>query len=94
MVFLSVHTASSPHKMLWFVVYLHHSVAGLQGSDQDREDLQGRLQLAETRAEELAESLKAATSSMEQYRSMAQSLEESLDKEKQVGDTDLVQLQQ
>uniref|UniRef100_A0AAQ5XSD1 Nucleoprotein TPR n=1 Tax=Amphiprion ocellaris TaxID=80972 RepID=A0AAQ5XSD1_AMPOC len=53
-------------------------------SDQDREDLQGRLQLAETRAEELAESLRAATSSMEQYRAMAQSLEESLDKEKQV----------
>uniref|UniRef100_A0A3P8SK27 Nucleoprotein TPR n=1 Tax=Amphiprion percula TaxID=161767 RepID=A0A3P8SK27_AMPPE len=56
----------------------------LQSSDQDREDLQGRLQLAETRAEELAESLRAETSSMEQYRAMAQSLEESLDKEKQV----------
>ncbi|XP_022066194.2 translocated promoter region b, nuclear basket protein [Acanthochromis polyacanthus] len=59
-------------------------VQGLQGLDQDREDLQGRLQLAETRAEELAESLRAATSSMEQYRAMAQRLEESLDKEKQV----------
>uniref|UniRef100_A0AAQ6A432 Nucleoprotein TPR n=1 Tax=Amphiprion ocellaris TaxID=80972 RepID=A0AAQ6A432_AMPOC len=59
-------------------------IRGLQSSDQDREDLQGRLQLAETRAEELAESLRAATSSMEQYRAMAQSLEESLDKEKQV----------
>ncbi|XP_073332278.1 translocated promoter region b, nuclear basket protein isoform X2 [Pagrus major] len=57
---------------------------GLQGSDQDREDLQGRLRLAETRAEELAENLRTATSSMEQYRAMAQSLEESLDKEKQV----------
>ena len=57
---------------------------GLQGSDQDREDLQGRLRLAETRAEELAENLRAATSSMEQYRAMAQSLEESLDREKQV----------
>uniref|UniRef100_A0A4W6CYT6 Nucleoprotein TPR n=1 Tax=Lates calcarifer TaxID=8187 RepID=A0A4W6CYT6_LATCA len=57
---------------------------GLQGSDQDREDLQGRLRLAETQAEELAESLRAATSNMEQYRAMAQSLEESLDKEKQV----------
>ncbi|MEQ2161904.1 hypothetical protein GOODEAATRI_014450, partial [Goodea atripinnis] len=56
----------------------------LQGSDQEREDLQGRLQLAETRAEELAESLRAATSSMEQYRAMAQSLEESLEIEKQV----------
>uniref|UniRef100_A0A4W6CYW4 Nucleoprotein TPR n=1 Tax=Lates calcarifer TaxID=8187 RepID=A0A4W6CYW4_LATCA len=59
-------------------------IRGLQGSDQDREDLQGRLRLAETQAEELAESLRAATSNMEQYRAMAQSLEESLDKEKQV----------
>uniref|UniRef100_UPI003AADA419 translocated promoter region b, nuclear basket protein n=1 Tax=Centroberyx gerrardi TaxID=166262 RepID=UPI003AADA419 len=57
---------------------------GLQGSDQDREDLRSRLRQAETRTEELTESLRAATSSMEQYRSMAQSLEESLDKEKQV----------
>uniref|UniRef100_A0A671WMD6 Nucleoprotein TPR n=1 Tax=Sparus aurata TaxID=8175 RepID=A0A671WMD6_SPAAU len=56
----------------------------LQGSDHDREDLQGRLRLAETRAEELAENLRAVTSSMEQYRAMAQSLEESLDREKQV----------
>ncbi|KAF3835337.1 hypothetical protein F7725_027895, partial [Dissostichus mawsoni] len=57
---------------------------GLPGSDQDREELQGRLRLAETQAEELAESLRAATSSMEQYRAMAQSMEESLDKEKKV----------
>uniref|UniRef100_A0A672ZES4 Nucleoprotein TPR n=1 Tax=Sphaeramia orbicularis TaxID=375764 RepID=A0A672ZES4_9TELE len=49
-----------------------------------REDMQGRLRLAETRAEELSESLRTVTSSMEQYRVMAQSLEESLDKEKQV----------
>lgn len=62
--------------MSWFL--------GLQGSDHDREDLQGRLRLAETRAEELAENLRAVTSSMEQYRAMAQSLEESLDREKQV----------
>uniref|UniRef100_A0A3B4WRI9 Nucleoprotein TPR n=1 Tax=Seriola lalandi dorsalis TaxID=1841481 RepID=A0A3B4WRI9_SERLL len=60
------------------------NIRGLQGSDQDREDLLGRLRLAETQAEELAESLRAATSTMEQYRAMAQSLEESLDKEKQV----------
>uniref|UniRef100_A0A7N6F6B8 Nucleoprotein TPR n=1 Tax=Anabas testudineus TaxID=64144 RepID=A0A7N6F6B8_ANATE len=51
---------------------------------RDREDLQSRLRLAEGQAEELAESLRAATSSVEQYRAMAQSLEESLDKEKQV----------
>uniref|UniRef100_A0A669CM39 Nucleoprotein TPR n=1 Tax=Oreochromis niloticus TaxID=8128 RepID=A0A669CM39_ORENI len=72
---LSYHTLTS--KML-------DSLAGLPGSDQDREDLRGRLQLAETRVEELAESLRAATSSMEQYRAMAQSLEESLENEKQV----------
>lgn len=59
-------------------------VTGLRGSDQDREELQGRLQLAETRAEELAENLKVMTFSMEQYRAMAQSLEESLETEKQV----------
>uniref|UniRef100_A0A672ZI65 Nucleoprotein TPR n=1 Tax=Sphaeramia orbicularis TaxID=375764 RepID=A0A672ZI65_9TELE len=57
---------------------------GRHSSDQDREDMQGRLRLAETRAEELSESLRTVTSSMEQYRVMAQSLEESLDKEKQV----------
>uniref|UniRef100_A0A3P9CSH3 Nucleoprotein TPR n=1 Tax=Maylandia zebra TaxID=106582 RepID=A0A3P9CSH3_9CICH len=60
------------------------SIEGLPGSDQDREDLRGRLQLAETRVEELAESLRATTSSMEQYQAMAQSLEESLENEKQV----------
>lgn len=71
--------------------HLYHSLLpqfsllwGLPGLDQDREDLQGRLRLADTRAEELAESLRAVTSSMEQYKAMAQSLEESLDKEKQV----------
>uniref|UniRef100_A0A667WHM6 Nucleoprotein TPR n=1 Tax=Myripristis murdjan TaxID=586833 RepID=A0A667WHM6_9TELE len=57
---------------------------GLQGSDQDREDLRSRLRQAETRAEELAESLRVATSDMEQYKAMAQCLEESLDREKQV----------
>lgn len=63
------------------------SLSGLLGfanSDHAREDLKGRLRLAETRAEELTESLRTVTSSMEQYKAMAQSLEESLDKEKQV----------
>ncbi|KAM4574038.1 translocated promoter region b, nuclear basket protein isoform 1-T1 [Fundulus diaphanus] len=69
------HTLSSPSTPI---------IRGLQGSDQEKEDLKDRLQLAETRAEELAESLRAATASMEQYRAMAQSLEESLETEKQV----------
>ncbi|XP_061739540.1 translocated promoter region b, nuclear basket protein [Nerophis ophidion] len=57
---------------------------GLQVSSQEREDLQSRLLQAETRAENLAESVRTTTSSMEQYRAMAQSLEDSLEKEKQV----------
>ena len=57
---------------------------GLHGSKGDSEDLRGRLRQAETQAEELAEQLRTATSSKEQYRAMAQSLEESMDKEKQV----------
>ncbi|KAJ0032751.1 hypothetical protein NQD34_002832 [Periophthalmus magnuspinnatus] len=52
--------------------------------DQNQEDLQGRLRLAETRADELSENLKSVTASMEMYRTMAQSLEESIDQEKQV----------
>ncbi|CAL1594449.1 unnamed protein product [Knipowitschia caucasica] len=52
--------------------------------EQNQEDLHGRLQLAETRAEEQMESLKTVTASMELYRAMAQSLEESIDREKQV----------
>lgn len=67
------------------IVFLYSSwLSGFSSLDPDREDLQGRLRLAETRAEELTESLRAVTSSMEQYKAMAQSLEESLDKEKQV----------
>lgn len=70
------------------MVFLYSSwLLGFSSSDHDREDLQGRLRLAETRAEELTESLRAVTSSMEQYKAMAQSLEESLDKEKQVQKT-------
>uniref|UniRef100_A0A3B3ZHT3 Nucleoprotein TPR n=1 Tax=Periophthalmus magnuspinnatus TaxID=409849 RepID=A0A3B3ZHT3_9GOBI len=38
----------------------------------------------ETRADELSENLKSVTASMEMYRTMAQSLEESIDQEKQV----------
>lgn len=53
-------------------------------SDQDREDLQSRLRLAESQADDLAKNLKETTSKMEQYRAMVQSLEESLDREKEV----------
>ncbi|KAJ0065485.1 hypothetical protein NL108_012443 [Boleophthalmus pectinirostris] len=52
--------------------------------NQNEEDLLGRLRLAETRANELSENLKTVTASMEMYRTMAQSLEESIGLEKEV----------
>uniref|UniRef100_A0A8C5I125 Nucleoprotein TPR n=1 Tax=Gouania willdenowi TaxID=441366 RepID=A0A8C5I125_GOUWI len=54
------------------------------GLNQEKDDLQARLQAAENQVEELTERLGEVNSSMEQYRAMARSLEESLDKEKQV----------
>lgn len=58
---------------------------GLQGSEGDMEALRAQLKQAENKAEELAEQLKNTTASMEQYKAISLSLEESLDKEKQVG---------
>ncbi|KAK7133660.1 hypothetical protein R3I94_015507 [Phoxinus phoxinus] len=57
---------------------------GLQGGEGDMEALRAQLRQAENKVEELAERLKNTTASMEQYRAISLSLEESLDKEKQV----------
>uniref|UniRef100_A0A673I9N4 Nucleoprotein TPR n=1 Tax=Sinocyclocheilus rhinocerous TaxID=307959 RepID=A0A673I9N4_9TELE len=57
---------------------------GLQGSEGGIEALRAQLKQAESKVEELAERLKNTTASMEQYKAMSLSLEESLDKEKQV----------
>ena len=59
------------------------SFRDVEVSAQNSKDLRGHLQQAETRVEELAESLKRASSSMEQCGVIAQSQEESLNKEKQ-----------
>ncbi|XP_067273803.1 translocated promoter region b, nuclear basket protein isoform X2 [Pseudorasbora parva] len=56
----------------------------LQGSEGDMEALRSQLKQAENKVEELAERLKNTITSMEQYKAMSLSLEESLDKEKQV----------
>uniref|UniRef100_A0A672R9C2 Nucleoprotein TPR n=1 Tax=Sinocyclocheilus grahami TaxID=75366 RepID=A0A672R9C2_SINGR len=50
----------------------------------DIEALRAQLKQAESKVEELAERLKNTTASMEQYKAMSLSLEESLDKEKRV----------
>ncbi|KAG7457192.1 hypothetical protein MATL_G00243860 [Megalops atlanticus] len=51
---------------------------------EDMEELRSRLRQAEEQNSDLTERLKSATTSVEQYRSMVLTLEESLSKEKQV----------
>uniref|UniRef100_A0A8C1GII3 Nucleoprotein TPR n=1 Tax=Cyprinus carpio TaxID=7962 RepID=A0A8C1GII3_CYPCA len=63
---------------------------GLQSSEGDVEALCAQLRQAESKGEELTERLKNTTASMEQYKAMSLNLEESLDKEKQVGITEHV----
>ncbi|XP_033863922.3 nucleoprotein TPR isoform X1 [Acipenser ruthenus] len=59
---------------------------GPQGAEKDLEDLRTRLRQTEEQNNDLRERLKTSTSNVEQYRSMVLSLEESLNKEKQVTD--------
>uniref|UniRef100_A0A8C1GJI5 Nucleoprotein TPR n=1 Tax=Cyprinus carpio TaxID=7962 RepID=A0A8C1GJI5_CYPCA len=59
-------------------------------SEGDVEALCAQLRQAESKGEELTERLKNTTASMEQYKAMSLNLEESLDKEKQVGITEHV----
>uniref|UniRef100_A0A671P547 Nucleoprotein TPR n=1 Tax=Sinocyclocheilus anshuiensis TaxID=1608454 RepID=A0A671P547_9TELE len=58
-----------------------------ENSEGDMEALRAQLRQAESKGEELAERLKNTTANMEQYKAMSLNLEESLDKEKQVGVT-------
>lgn len=71
-------------KTLWSCCCCFSS-SGLQGSEGDTEALRAQLKQAESKVEDLAERLKNTIASMEQYKAMSLSLEESLDKEKQVG---------
>lgn len=66
--------------------FLSHSsrATGLQGGDEDIEELRKQLNEAKSRAEALAERLESTSASLEQYRAMCLSLEEALEKEKQV----------
>uniref|UniRef100_A0A672QC01 Nucleoprotein TPR n=1 Tax=Sinocyclocheilus grahami TaxID=75366 RepID=A0A672QC01_SINGR len=64
-----------------------HTGLTKQSSEGDMEALRAQLRQAESKGEELAERLKNTTASMEQYKAMSLNLEESLDKEKQVGVT-------
>lgn len=57
---------------------------GPQSGVEDVEELRTRLNEAQSRSEDLAARLESSTASLEQYRAMCLSLEEALEKEKQV----------
>ncbi|VTJ78923.1 Hypothetical predicted protein [Marmota monax] len=57
---------------------------GQPGDKEDVDDLLSHLRQAEEQVNDLKERLKTSTSNVEQYRAMVTSLEESLNKEKQV----------
>ncbi|XP_053469607.1 translocated promoter region b, nuclear basket protein isoform X1 [Ictalurus furcatus] len=59
-------------------------LAGPQSGVEDVEELRTRLNEAQSRSEDLAARLESSTASLEQYRAMCLSLEEALEKEKQV----------
>ncbi|KAM9444499.1 translocated promoter region b, nuclear basket protein isoform 3-T3 [Clarias gariepinus] len=62
----------------------HTGLAGLQSGEENIEELRKHLTEAKSRTEDLAERLDSTTASLEQYRAMCLSLEEALEKEKQV----------
>ncbi|TSW21800.1 Nucleoprotein TPR [Bagarius yarrelli] len=61
-----------------------HTGTGLPGDEENMEELRKHLNEANSRAEELTERLDSTNASLEQYRFMCLSLEEALQKEKQV----------
>lgn len=65
-------------------LFLLFAVAAAGVPQQEVDELRACLQQAEDQNSDLKERLKTTTTSVEQYRSMVLSLEESLNKEKQV----------
>ena len=60
------------------------NLLGQPNNKEDVDDLLSQLRQAEEQVNDLKERLKTSTSNVEQYRAMVTSLEESLNKEKQV----------
>lgn len=60
------------------------NLLGQPSNKEDIDDLLSQLRQAEEQVNDLKERLKTSTSNVEQYRAMVTSLEESLNKEKQV----------
>ncbi|KAF7690039.1 hypothetical protein HF521_011843 [Silurus meridionalis] len=62
----------------------HTSLTGPPADKEDAEELRKHLNEAKSSSQDLAERLESATTSLDQYRAMCLSLEEALEKEKQV----------
>jgi len=60
------------------------NIIGQPSTNEDVDDLVSRLRQADEQVNDLRERLKTSSSNVEQYRAMVLSLEESLNKEKQV----------
>lgn len=60
------------------------NILGQPSTNEDVDDLVSRLRQADEQVNDLRERLKTSSSNVEQYRAMVLSLEESLNKEKQV----------
>lgn len=60
------------------------AIIGQPGTSEDVDDLVSRLRQADEQVNDLRERLRTSSSNVEQYRAMVLSLEESLNKEKQV----------
>lgn len=60
------------------------NIIGQPSTSEDVDDLVSRLRQADEQVNDLRERLKTSSSNVEQYRAMVLSLEESLNKEKQV----------
>lgn len=60
------------------------NIIGQPNANEDVDDLVSRLRQADEQVNDLRERLKTSSSNVEQYRAMVLSLEESLNKEKQV----------
>lgn len=61
-----------------------YNIIGQPSTNEDVDDLVSRLRQADEQVNDLRERLKTSSSNVEQYRAMVLSLEESLNKEKQV----------
>lgn len=75
---------------IYFIRTFFKFLPGQSSDKDDVDDLMSQLRQAEEQVNDLKERLKTSASNVEQYRAMVTSLEDSLNKEKQVCITHIV----